>query len=245
MTPTAKEIRRLLQFHFKAHPWHGISTYSHEDEKGLKERLNVYVELTPTDGVKYELDKSHGHIKVDRPQKYSNLCPTLYGFIPRTYCGSEVGQFCCKQAQRDDVHGDGDPLDICVLTEKPISHVGILITAIPIGGLRMIDHGQADDKILAVLADDITYGGWRSIAEVPKGLIDRLRQYFLTYKQSPDSTQHSVEITHVFDREEAIQIIAAAQHDYKAEYGSLQIDLAQFLHNLAETVSSRMEEKAT
>jgi inorganic pyrophosphatase len=239
--PTATDIRRLLQFHFQAHPWHGVTCWSKENESALKEKLNVFVELTPTDGIKYELDKNVGHIKVDRPQKYSNLCPTLYGFIPRTYCGKDVGAFCCEQTGRNDILGDGDPLDICVLTEKPISHIGILVTAIPIGGLRMIDHGQADDKIIAVLSNDLTYGSWRSIKDMPTALVDRLRQYFLTYKQSPDAAEHSVEVPHVFDREEALEIIARSERDYKAEFGSLQTDLVEFLHNLAETVSSRME----
>jgi inorganic pyrophosphatase len=226
----AKMIQKFLQFHFQAHPWHGIPA---SPEPGY---FNCYIELTPVDGVKYEVDKSTGHIKVDRPQKYSNLCPTLYGFIPRTYCGTDVGNYCCEKVKRKGIVGDGDPLDVCVLTEKPISHTGILVHAIPIGGLRMIDHNQADDKIIAVLKNDITYGHWRSMNDVPQGLLDRLRQYFLTYKQGPD-TQTPVEISHVYDRAEALEVIKASQADYLTDYGPTHNELAAFLNNLAETVS--------
>jgi len=232
----AREIQRFLQFHFQAHPWHGIPA------EGKDGAINCYIELTPTDGVKYEVDKSTGHIKVDRPQKYSNLCPTLYGFIPRTYCGPQIGAFCDKQTGRSGIEGDGDPLDICVLTEKPISHTGILVSAIPIGGLRMIDHNQADDKILAVLTGDVTYGAWRSISDVPQGLLDRLRQYFLTYKVGPDDKGvSSVEITQVYDRDEALEVIAQSQLDYKIEFGQTHTDLARFLHDLAVTVGSQQQ----
>ena len=117
----------------------------------------------PTDTVKYELDKPSGYLKVDRPQKFSNVYPTLYGFIPRTYCGEENGAFCAQRTGRTGIMGDGDPLDICVLSEKPISHGDILLYAIPIGGLRMIDGQEADDKIIAILEGDAVYGALREV----------------------------------------------------------------------------------
>lgn len=232
LSGSAQHLRKLLSFYFQAHPWHGISAQPPDN----KDLFHVFVELTPFDGVKYEVDKATGHIKCDRPQKYSNLCPTLYGFIPHTYCTKAVGEFCCKQTGRSDIVGDGDPLDICVLTEKPIANVGILINARPIGGLRMIDDNTADDKIIAILENDITYGHMRSIKELPLGMVDRLRQYFLTYKLSPDGTHPPVEITHVYDVEEALEIIRLSRRDYADEFGHVQNDAARFLHSLAETV---------
>jgi inorganic pyrophosphatase len=232
MSGTAQHLRKLLSFFFQAHPWHGISAES-PDSKG---HFHVYVELTPYDGVKYEVDKGTGHIKCDRPQKYSNLCPTLYGFIPRTYCGDAVGEHCSQATGRPGIRGDGDPIDICVLTEKPVSHVGILVNARPIGGLRMIDDNSADDKIVAVLQQDMAYGNIRSIHDLPKGMVDRLRQYFLTYKLSPDETTPPVEITHVYDAEEAMQIIRQSQQDYHQEFHHMQDDAVRFLQELSETV---------
>jgi inorganic pyrophosphatase len=89
--------------------------------------------------VKYEVDKLSGHLRVDRPQKYSALCPALYGFVPRTLCGDAVGAFAASRAARVDVAGDGDPMDVCVLTEREINRGGIIVTARPIGGFRMFD----------------------------------------------------------------------------------------------------------
>lgn len=232
MTGTAQQLRKLLTFFFQAHPWHGIPAES-PGKKGL---FHVYVELTPFDGVKYEVDKASGHIKCDRPQKYSNLCPALYGFIPRTYCGAAVGRHCDLQTGREGIRGDGDPLDICVLSEKPISNIGILVNARPIGGLRMIDDHSADDKIVAVLEADMAYGHLQSIRELPLGMVDRLRQYFLTYKLSPDETKPPVEITHVYDAEEALQIIAQSQKDYHDEFHHMQDDAVRYLHELATMV---------
>ncbi len=80
--------------------------------------VTAFIEMVPTDTVKYELDKVSGYIKIDRPQKYSNVVPALYGFLPQTYCGDLVAEYCMAQTERTDIHGDGDPLDICVLTEK-------------------------------------------------------------------------------------------------------------------------------
>lgn len=197
----------------QAHPWHGISPGD-----GAPALVRAFIEITPTDTVKYELDKASGCLKVDRPQKYSNVCPSLYGFIPRTYCAEEVARLSAERLTRPGIVGDGDPLDICVLSEKDIAHPGILLNARPIGGLRMIDRAEADDKIVAVMEGDAVYGGWRDIGDCPKSLIDRLRHYFLTYKQSPDATAFTTEVTHVYDRAEALDVIERARRDYAAHY---------------------------
>jgi inorganic pyrophosphatase len=120
------------------------------------EIVRAYIEIVPTDGVKYEIDKHSGYLMVDRPQRFSSFCPTLYGFVPRTYCGDRVAVYALTGSPHVS-HGDGDPLDICVLTDWPISRGEILRTR-PIGGLRMVERGEADDKILAVLRGDPTYG---------------------------------------------------------------------------------------
>ena len=64
---------------FRPHPWHGI-----DPGERFPELVVAYIEMVPTDGVKYEIDKYSGYLKVDRPQRFSNFCPTLYGFVPRT-----------------------------------------------------------------------------------------------------------------------------------------------------------------
>src|ERR1700746_240088 len=122
---------------FKSHPWHGIPI-----GKNAPEIVTAFIELVPTDTVKYEIDKETGYLKIDRPQKFSNVVPTLYGFIPQTYCGDQIAEFAAMKSGKPVVKGDGDPLDICVLSEKTITHGDIILQAIPIGGFRLIDKGE-------------------------------------------------------------------------------------------------------
>lgn len=201
---------------YRRHPWHGVSIGAQAPRK-----LTAFIEIVPTDTVKYELDKGTGFLKVDRPQKFSNVYPSLYGFIPQTYCGAATGAFCSERTGRPGIHGDGDPLDICVLSERDISHGDILVEAIPIGGLRMIDGNEADDKIIAVLEGDAVYGNWLEIDESPAALVERLRHYFLTYKQIPGGPAR-VEITHVYGRQEAYEVIARTREDYASHYQKLK-----------------------
>ena len=199
---------------FQSHPWHGVTP-------GTKapELVNAYIEIVPTDAVKYELDKASGHLKIDRPQRFSSMCPTLYGFIPQTYCGVEVAALCSQRVGGDGIEGDGDPMDICVLSEKTFTHGSFFLNARPIGGLRMIDGQQADDKIIAVLDSDLAYGAFHDISDVTQGLIDRLKHYFLSYKQFPGDAPRKVEIVDVYDRGEALDVIQRSLRDYRARFG--------------------------
>ncbi len=207
-------LNKLLSLLFQAHPWHGVTAGAEAPRV-----VNAYIEIVPTDAVKYELDKPSGHLKVDRPQRFSSFPPTLYGFIPQSFCGESVGRLCEERTGRTGVRGDGDPMDICVLTEKPVTHGNIFIRARPVGGLRMIDGNEADDKIIAVLDSDVAFGHIESIAQVPTGLVDRLRHYFLTYKQLPHEAPRRVEIADVYDRDEALVVIERSFEDYRSNFG--------------------------
>jgi inorganic pyrophosphatase len=195
---------------FQAHPWHGLSP-----GENAPQTVNAYIEIVPTDAVKYELDKHSGHLHVDRPQRFSSMCPSLYGFIPQTFCGDEVAKLCAERTGRSDIKGDGDPMDICVLTEKTFAQGNFFLRAKPIGGLRMIDGEQADDKIISILESDLAYGHIRDIRECPEALVDRLNHYFLSYKQLPGEAPRRVEIVDVYDREEALDVIRRSLIDYK------------------------------
>lgn len=205
------------KLHLQAHPWHGISAGS-----DAPETVNVFIELVPTDTVKYEIDKESGHLKLDRPQKFSNFCPAPYGFVPSTYCGERVAAWAMEKTGRQGVIGDGDPLDICVLTEHTINHGGILVRARPIGGLRLFDRAEADDKLIAVLVDDPAYGTLNDLWQVPTPLVDRLRHYFLTYKDLPEPVgqpmRRRCEISHIYDSAEAREILRRAMADYQAGF---------------------------
>lgn len=193
----------------KAHPWHGVSI-----GENAPEVVTVFIEIVPTDTVKYEIDKETGYLKIDRPQLFSNVVPALYGFIPQTYCGEEIARYATEQAGKEIAEGDGDPLDILVLTEKDIPRGDLLLQAIPIGGIRLIDKGEADDKIIAVLKNDAVYGKWKDIGDCPETIINRLKHYFLTYKNIPGELA-IIEINEVYGREVAHEVIRKSRLDYR------------------------------
>jgi inorganic pyrophosphatase len=207
------ETKRTSGRLFQAHPWHGLTP-----GKDAPEMVNAYIEIVPTDVVKYELDKRSGHLHVDRPQRFSSMCPSLYGFIPQTFCGDEVAKLCAERTGISDIKGDGDPMDICVLTEKTFAQGNFFLNAKPIGGLRMIDGEQADDKIISILESDLAYGHIRDIGETPKALVDRLKHYFLSYKQLPGDAPRRVEIVDVYDAEEALDVIRRSLIDYQNNF---------------------------
>lgn len=224
----------------RAHPWHGVSP-------GPKAPtlVETFIEMVPTDVVKYELDKVSGHLRIDRPQRFSSKCPTLYGFIPQTYCGDLVAGFCqTKVRGYKDLEGDGDPLDICVLSECAVTHGDIFVRARPIGGLRMIDGGKVDDKIVAVLDEDAVFGNLRDISKVPEGLVSRLKHYFLSYKNAPDvGSTNKVEITAVYGRQEAFQVIRHSIADYLAKFGTPESRIAELREMIAQGVIEELAER--
>ncbi len=208
-------IGRLMGLRYKSHPWHGVFI-----GKNAPREVTAFIEVVSTDTVKYEIDKESGYLRVDRPQKFSNVIPALYGFIPQTFCGEKVGEFCNEKTGRTDIKGDGDPVDICVLTEKTLAHGDLLVNARPIGGFRMIDGNQADDKIIAVLLNDTVYGHFKEIEEVPEVVIQRLEHYFLTYKDMPGQEKNT-EIAATYRSSEAYEVIERALDDYNVKFDNL------------------------
>ena len=177
-------IRKMIGLRYTSHPWHGISI-----GKEAPDVVRAFIEVIPSDTVKYEVDKATGYLKIDRPQKFSNIVPALYGFIPQTWCKERVAEFCMSKTGRNNITGDDDPLDICVLTEREV------------------------------------YGQWQDISQLPPAVINRLQHYFLTYKQRPGE-EKACEITHIYGREEALEVIRRSQQDYNATYGDLESSLS-------------------
>jgi inorganic pyrophosphatase len=170
------------------------------------------VEITPFDLVKYELDKETGYLMVDRPQDTSSLPPALYGIIPKTYC--DVGVAALMQGAD---RGDQDPLDIVVLSERSISRGDVLLRAHVVGGIPTLDHGHADDKIIAVLEDDALWGSITDISELPQGLITRLQHYFATYKTQPNELSEVV-VGNLYNAAHAKKVITTAMEDYQKAF---------------------------
>jgi inorganic pyrophosphatase len=193
---------------WRPHPWHGL-----EAGADAPQIVNAYIEITPFDLMKYEVDKASGYLRVDRPQRTSSQPPTLYGFIPQTYCGSRVAALAAGCDR-----GDGDPLDICVLSERPIARAEIILRAQVVGGLALVDRGEADDKILAVLEGDAVWGAVRELAALPAALVERLEHYFLTYKLVPREPP-SIRVAGRYGFEHAAAVLTAARADYEESFG--------------------------
>lgn len=196
-------------YRWRPHPWHGL-----EIGPNPPDIVHAYIEITPFDSIKYEVDKITGYLRVDRPQRTSSLPPTLYGLIPRTYCGTRVAAL----SEHADV-ADGDPLDICVVSERPIDRSEVVLNARVVGGIHMIDHGEADDKIIAVLANDSYWGDVTDVSGLPAALVERLRHYFSTYKLVPGN-EKSISIENTYDSQFAKRVVEAAIEDYEFEFGA-------------------------
>ncbi len=195
-------------YRWRPHPWHGL-----DPGPDAPRIVQAYIEITPFDFVKYEVDKVTGYLRVDRPQRYSSQPPSLYGFIPQTYCGRRVSELSPKTKR-----GDGDPMDICILSERPINRAEIILKAKVVGGLQMIDGDEADDKIIAVLANDNILANAEDIRDLPEAMVARLEHYFSTYK-TMYKEQPIVTIESIYGSEQARRVISASLEDYDEEFG--------------------------
>ena len=171
------------------HPFHAAQAAKAPDE------LLLAVEIPAGSFTKYEIGED-GLLHVDRFLAMPMAYPANYGSMPRTLAG------------------DGDPLDALVLTRAPL-HPGAVIRFRPVGVLRMVDGGQADEKIIGVPVDkvDASYAGIRDLADLPKAEIDRIEAFFRVYKQLPAGSK-TVELHGWGDAAEARRIAAEALQRY-------------------------------
>lgn len=170
------------------HPWHDVSP-----ERITSEHFLALIEISKGSKNKYELDKSTGHLILDRVLFTSTHYPQNYGFIPRTFAR------------------DFDPLDVLVLASEPILPMSF-VRAKPIGVLVMMDNGLPDEKIIAVAEDDPFYSGYNDTTDIPPHIMDEIRHFFSVYK-SLEGKDTAVDI--VQNKEKAIQVIADCMKAYK------------------------------
>ncbi|MEX2511805.1 MAG: inorganic diphosphatase [Cyclobacteriaceae bacterium] len=171
-------------------PWHDVSI-----GEGSPEYVTGVIEIPKGSKGKYELDKKSGMLLLDRVLFSAVHYPANYGFIPQTYCE------------------DHDPLDILIISQIDIPSM-TLVKAKVIGVMRMIDGGEADDKIIAVAADDQSVNYIHEISELPPHLMKETHRFFEDYKKLENK---EVKVEDFLGKNEAIRIIKEAIALYDKE----------------------------
>ena len=160
------------------------------------EKINVVVEIPYGSNIKYELDKESGAVVVDRVMYSAMFYPANYGFVPNT------------------LTDDGDPADVLVLNEYPLQ-AGSVIKCRLIGVLLMEDESGIDEKLLAVPVSKIDprYDDIKSLDDLPKITLDRIKNFFETYKMLEPNKW--VKVKDYKGKEEAQAILQKAIESYK------------------------------
>lgn len=172
-------------------PWHQVDI-----GEGFPDIVQAIIEIPMGSKAKYELDKASGMLRLDRVLYSSVHYPANYGFIPRS------------------LGDDHDPLDILVLSQLAIQPLCI-VRAKVIGVMRMLDNGEADDKIVAVAAGDMSVAHLNGIADLPAHVGNEILQFFREYKRLENKT---VEVDELQDAATAKRIIGKAITDYRAAF---------------------------
>lgn len=174
------------------HPWHDVPI-----GPGAPEEVQALIEIPKGSKVKYELDKGTGLIRVDRILYSSVMYPANYGFIPQS------------------LGDDGDPLDVLVLMQEPVSPLSI-VRARPIGIMTMLDQGQKDEKIICVHLDDPEYRVYGNIDELSPHRLEELKRFFQDYKVLE---RKEVRVQEFGGPREAVEAIRDAMDSYRKHFG--------------------------
>ena len=158
--------------------------------------LNVVIEIPTGSNHKIEWDRKSAVMKLDRVEPEIFAKPTNYGFIPRTY------------------GADKDPLDILILSQVEVVPLCIVPARI-IGVMRMLDNGEADDKIIAVAQGDPNVSHYRNVSELPEHLVSETMSFFEDYKKLENKT---VVVEKIFDKETAVKILQEAFIAYENKF---------------------------
>ncbi len=173
-------------------PWHDIIPGD-----DIPRVVNACIEISKGSKGKFELHKESGLIMLDRVLFSSVHYPANYGFIPQTYCD------------------DNDPLDILVITSIDVPPL-CLLNAKVLGVMRMVDNGEADDKIIAVAANDMSVNHANCIEDLPPHTLKEIKHFFEDYKKLENK---QVKVDDFLGKEKAFEIIEESIALYKKTFG--------------------------
>ncbi len=174
-----------------------IHPFDHPQDRLDRGEVLMVVEIPHGSMTKYEIDKSSGHVVVDRVQSMPVTYPANYGAIPSTHAD------------------DGDHLDALVYTREPLPP-GVLIRVRPIGLLPMLDGGEGDDKLIAVPVSSVdpSYDHIRELDDLAPIERERIRAFFEVYKRLP-AGRKTVELMPMQDSAAAWKLLRAAARTYQ------------------------------
>ena len=173
--------------------WHDL-----DSKRVNKDSFIACIEISKGSKKKYELDKETGLIILDRILYTSTHYPTNYGFIPKTYSG------------------DNDPLDVLVLCQEVLEPMS-LVKCRPIGVVLMIDGGEVDEKIIAVVEHDPVMNIYNNISDLPSHMLEEMQHFFRVYKQLEGKKTYIEKVENV---EEAKKIIEESIVNYKEKFSN-------------------------
>ena len=126
--------------------------------------------------------------------------PSNYGTIPNTALPKSLG-------------GDGDPLDVLVLGSAMVQ--GSVAQVRLIGGLKMLDGGEQDDKLIAVpVTEQSPFKNVHSIKQLQQqypGVLTIIDTWFSNYK----GAGAKVDIQGVLSKQQALDVLDKAVKYYK------------------------------
>jgi len=174
-------------------PFHAIPACVANDAK----EINVLLEISCGDTVKYEYDKDFGIVMVDRILKTPMPYPFNYGLIPQTW-----NEF------------DNDPLDVIILGKKPF-HPGVLVPCRVVGMLSVDDDGERDDKVLAVPLGDSTLSHINDLSDIDEKELESMIYFMEHYK---DLEKKKVDVIGTVNAEDAAKFITECQECYEKKF---------------------------
>ncbi len=160
---------------------------------GNIDKFNVLVEIPKGSENKYEYDEKLDVMALEWVFRGGFCFPFNYGFIPET------------------LGGDGDNLDVFVITSHPIPQ-GTIVKCRAIGIIELLDRGEQDNKIISVPVVDGEYKNCENLSALPFDYKTIFEKFF---KELAIQKNKIMEIKGFLDKPQAIEELEKARKNFK------------------------------